>query len=146
MVKTLRITSVIVVLLAIGIFALPVIYGVKTDENIENFLNGPDLIEVFNATSGNRTTTPANQVHPLVSQAEIFKNIIDPPKQIRKEPIKNIKTARNAVNITSLNTPKFELKSTSVNSQNPEMSLALIQEGKRTFWVRQAGTVNHLTI
>lgn len=146
MVKTLRITSVLAVLLAMAICALLVISGVKNDENIENFLNAPGLIEVFKAASGNGITTPVNQVHPLVQQAQDFAKIIAPPPTPRRVPPNTQPNNRSVVDIKPLNTPKFTIKSTSVYELNPELSMALIEEGQKTRWVRQSTIVNHLLI
>ncbi|MBN2590580.1 MAG: hypothetical protein JXA96_12020 [Sedimentisphaerales bacterium] len=146
MIKTLRITSVIAVLMAMAIFALPVMYGVKTDQNIENFLNGPGVTDVFKATLGSRPAAPVNQVHPLVQQAEAFALILNPPPPPVKSNPKTASGGRPAAPTPPKVTPKFTLKSTIFYEQNPELSLALIQEGKLTRWVMQSSTVNHLLI
>ena len=146
MVKTLRITTVVAVIIAIAIFALPAIYGIQKDENIEKFLNAPGVIEKFNATSGNRTQINTNQVHPLVQQAQEFALILDPPKPV-------INTARKQFNrppvavAPAKNSPMFKLIITSYYANKPELSIALIDEpGKGTHWVGQSSKVNHLLI
>lgn len=146
MIKTLRITGVIVVLLALAVFAVPVIYGVKNDQNVENFLKGPEVIDVFKATLGSRPSTPVNQVHPLVQQAEVYAKIIDPPKPTitRTNPVNSRGPSIPPPPATV--TPKFKLISTIYYSQYPDMSQALIEEGKRRYWVSQSSTVNHLLI
>ncbi len=148
MVKTLRITTVIAAMLAIAIFSLPVIYGDRTDENIEKFLNSPGVIEKFKESAGNRTQIPTNQVPPLVQQAQDFALILNPP---RPDPPRNIgrnnNVARTIVEPPPILSPKFTVEGTSYYKQNPALSLALINEpGKGTYWVRQSSIVNHLLI
>ena len=146
MVKTLRITSVIVVLLSMAIFAFPVIYGVKTDQNIEEFLDSPDVLEVYQATSGDRPTTPVNQVHPLVQQAEVLRKILVP---VVVKPQPRTQTAgrtKPPVATPQKVTPKFTVECTIYYEQNPQLSMAMIKEGTRRSWVMQSSSVNHLII
>jgi hypothetical protein len=148
MVKTLRITTVVATLLAIAIFALPVRYGIRNDENANKFLNSPAIIAAFKASDGNRTKTTTNQVHPLVQQAQDFSSIINPPKPVMTAN-NTIKPTfgKTVVDLPSSSTPKFTVKGISYYELKPEMSLALIDEpGKGTYWVRQSSTVNHLLI
>jgi len=147
MIKTLRITSVVAVILAILFFAFPIIYGVRNDENVEKFLNSPTVIEKFQAASGDRTQTTTNQEHPLVQQAKAFALIINPPKQ-QVEVRKTTKNTGSRARAGELdNSPKFKVKATSYYAQNPELSLALIDEpGKGTHWISKSDTVQHLII
>ena len=48
MIKTLRITSVVAAILAVILFIFPVVFGGRSDERIEGFLNSPSVIEKFN--------------------------------------------------------------------------------------------------
>ncbi|MBN1974714.1 MAG: hypothetical protein JW787_13830 [Sedimentisphaerales bacterium] len=150
MVKTLHITSFVAVLLAIAISAFPVFYrvkGVKNDENIEKFLNSPDIIEKFKEVSGQRTQTPANQVHPLVQQSELFAKIINPPKPVQDPQPNMNKNSKIMIEPSKTLTPKFKVIITSVCEQNTELSQALIDEpGKGKYWVRQSSIVNHQII
>ncbi len=146
MIKTLRITSFIAVLLAMAIFALPIKYGVKTDQNVENFLNAPQIADIFKATLGSRPAAPVNQTHPLVQQAEAFALVLNPPKPVVKETPKQINRMGNITLPPPQVTPKFNLISTSYYPFNPEMSQALIEEGKRRLWVKQSSEFNHLII
>ncbi len=147
MVKTLRITSVVAVMIAIAIFALPIKYGVRTDASIENFLSAPGVIEKFKASSGNRKQLPANQVHPLVQQAQAYANIIDPPKPVIPKNVAKTQGRSPAVISPPKNTPMFKVKGIIYYADNPKLSLALIDEpGKGSHWVTQSSTVNHLLI
>ena len=135
-------------MLAIAIFSLPVIYGDRTDENIEKFLNSPGVIEKFKENTGNRTQIPTNQVPPLVQQAQDFALILNPPRPEHPRNIgKNNNVARTIVEPPPILSPKFTVEGTSYYKQNPALSLALINEpGKGTYWVRQSSIVNHLLI
>lgn len=147
MVKTLRITSIVAALLAIAVFAFPVLYGVKTDENIQKFLNSPGVIEKFRAISGNKIQTPANQVHPLVQQSQVFAKIINPPDPPAQPGTRGQNSGRTVVSTPPTLKPIFSVTTTSVCEAHPELSLALINEpGKGTSWVKQGSNVNHLLI
>ena len=148
MIKTLRITSVIAVLMAMSIFALPIKYGVKTDPKVENFINGPMVTDVFKAALRSRTVTPVSQINPLIQQAEAYALIIDPPKPIAKAiPEQGPKGGvKPPIVVPPTVTPKFNLISTIYYPFNPEMSQALIEEGKVRRWVKQSSKVNHLLI
>lgn len=148
MIKTLRITGVIAVLMAMAVFALPIKYGIKTDQNVENFINGPMVTDVFKAALSSRPVTPSNQVHPLIQQAEAFALILNPPKPIAQTPTQTGPKGgvKPPVVVTPQVTPKFNLISTIYYPFNPEMSQALIEEGKVRRWVKQSSEVNHLLI
>ena len=149
MVKTLRITSVLAVLLAIAICTLLVKYGVKDDQNIKNFLNAPAITDVFRATSSSRPVTPTNQVHPLIQQAEAFALILNPPKPTvdpRQTTSNQGGRTQPPISIPDLK-PKLELISTSYFAAKPELSMALINEpGKGRSWVMQSSEINHLLV
>jgi len=131
MIKTLRITSVIAVLMAMAIFALPIKYGVKTDPEVENFINGPMVTDVFKAALRSRTVTPVSQINPLIQQAEAFAKILNPPKPIAQTPTQGPKGGvKPPIVVPAQVTPKFNLISTIYYPFNPEMSQALIEEGK----------------
>ncbi|MHC4694029.1 MAG: hypothetical protein ACYS67_14910, partial [Planctomycetota bacterium] len=89
MIKTLRITTIIAALLAVGLLAFPVVYGYRGDEGIEKFLESPGAIERFKKAKGARSKV-GNQVSPLVRQAALYALIIDPPRTTtptRKGPV-----------------------------------------------------------
>ena len=120
MINTLRITSIIAAILACIFFVFSVVLGDRSDENLEEFLNSPGVIEKFNSTAGNKAENSERQVSPLVQQAEAFALYLNPPK------------------LTVHGTSRHE---------NPEMSLVYIDEpGKGLHWVRQSSKVGHLLI
>ncbi len=148
MIKTLRITSVAAVALAVVFFAFPAVFGVRGDEQTERFLNSAGVIEKFNKLRSGKSAKGRSQVSPLVKQAEAFALYLDPPKPPKPEittpgprptPIPGPKP--------KVVSAKFTLIGTSYYASHPELSLALIDEvGKGLRWVRQSGKVGHLII
>ena len=80
MIKTLRITSVAAVALAVVFFAFPAVFGVRGDQQTERFLNSAGVIEKFNKLRSGKSAKGRSQVSPLVKQAEAFALYLDPPK------------------------------------------------------------------
>ncbi len=144
MIGTLRITSILAVALAAILVVFSVVFGVRSDKDIEKLLSDPNVIEKFDNSAGKKAMGGSNQVSPLVQQAGAFALYLNPPKP---------KTPRPATGrITSTPrgpsaTPKFTVLGTSYNRDRPESSIALIDEpGKGLHWVRQSSMVGHLLI
>ncbi len=149
MIKTLRITTFIAAILAVGVLAFPVVYGYRGDEEIEKFLKSPGAIERFKKAKGAKVKT-GNQISPLVKQAVLYGMIINPepsppiiprtrPPQVAREVVSVV--PKNPVSV------KFDLVGTSYYASRPELSLAYINEpGKGLYWVRQGASVGHLLI
>jgi hypothetical protein len=148
MIKTLRITTIIAAFLAVGLLSFPVVYGNWGDEKIEKFLKSPGAIEKFKKAKGAKVKT-GNQVSPLVKQALVFADYLNPksipaPKG-KKPPV----TPRKVADIPkpTISTVKFKLIGTSYYASRPKLSLAYIDEpGKGLHWVRQGSNVAHLSI
>jgi len=147
MIKTLRITSIIAVILAAGFLVFPIIFGFRSDEAIERFLNSAGVIEKFRQASGDREGRSEGQISPLVKQADAFAAyLIGPAKPERPKPREDT-TVPDVPPPAPIYRPKFTLIGTTVNELRPEESLALIDEpGKGRNWVRQSSVVGHLTI
>ena len=144
MIKALRITSIIAVVLASVFFVFPVVFGVRRDEQAEQFLKSPSVIEKFSKAKGRKKTKSEDQASPLVKQAEAFVLYLNPPKP--REPTAPSRTVKSAHKPKTVS-PKFELIGTSFYASHPELSLALIDEpGKGFRWVRQSSEVSHLII
>ncbi len=150
MIKTLRITTIIAALLAVGFFAFPAVFGFRGDEQIEQFLKSPGAIEKFNKAKGVKSRKAGDQISPLVQQAMVFGLYLNPPPRraaprppttpvVRKQPTIIPEPPRQSV--------KFKLIGTSYYASRPELSLAYINEpGKGFYWVRQGSKVAHLLI
>ncbi|MHC4157958.1 MAG: hypothetical protein ACYSSO_02660 [Planctomycetota bacterium] len=144
MIKALRIASIIAVVLASVFFVFPVVFGVRRDEQAEQFLKLPGVIEKFSKAKGGKKAKSEDQVSPLVKQAEAFALYLNPPKPKEPEaPSRTVKRTHKPKTVS----PKFELIGTSFYESHPELSLALIDEpGKGFRWVRQSNEVGHLII
>ena len=143
MIKTLRITSVIAVILAAGFLVAPFFFGSRSDPKAEEFLKSVDAAEKFSKTHNQQSTKTDAQVSPLVRQAQTFALFLNPPKPEPKPEDQQETEAIRPVTVT----PKFTLIGTSIFPNHPEKSLALIDEpGKGLHWVRQNSKIEHLTI
>lgn len=145
MIKTLRITSIIAVVLAVVFFALPAAFGFRGDKQIEQFLNSAGVIEGFKDAKGEKSGDNQREVSPLVKQAEAFALYLNPPP--KPEPVPSAPGAKNEPRPAGPVAAKFKLIGTSRHVLQPELSLALIDEpGKGLYWVRQSSKVGYLVI
>jgi len=145
MIKTLRITSVVAAILAGVFFVFPVVYGVRSDERVDEFLKLPSVREKFENVSDNKAKTGESRISPLVEQAEAFALYLNPvTKPLQKSSKGPTRTSiANKVSVT----PKFKVFATIYCAENPELSQVLIDEpGRERRWVRQSGNVGHLFI
>lgn len=148
MVKTLRITGVAVVVLAVVFFVLPAVFGFRGDAEIEEFLELPGAIEEFDEARGQvRGESVKSHVLPLIKQAESFASYLSPPA--RQKPAKSMPSEklRRVPRPSRAVSPKFRLIGTSYYALRPDMSLALVDEpGKGFRWISQSSEVGHLVI
>lgn len=145
MIKTLRITTIVAAILAGFLFVFPVFFGVRANEEAEQFLSSPGVVEKYKQANGNKQDGNDSQISPLVKQAEAFALYLNPtPSPTRTAPIRQQQ-------IIPPKPPKayakFSLVGTSVHTTKPEESLAFIKEpGKELFWVRPGSKVGHVTV
>ncbi len=145
MIKTLRITSVVAAILAGVFFVFPVVYGVRSDERIDEFLKLPSLREKFEDVADNQAKAGESRVSPLVEQAEAFALYLNPLKATVQKASQGAKTTDIASKLPV--TPKFKVFGTIYFAGNPELSQALIDEpGRGRHWVRQSSKVGHLLV
>jgi len=149
MIKTLRITSIAVVILAGIMLAFPVVFGLRGEEQVEQFLSLPGAIEQFSqGRSDNQQESSERQISPLIKQAEAFALYLNPPP--KPIPDAGVSPSRPSIDTTPRPervSAKFTLVGTSVHPSHPEQSLAFIDEpGKDMRWVRQNSEVGHLII
>jgi hypothetical protein len=143
MVKTLRITGFIVAVLAVILFTFPVFFGVRNNEQMEQLLKSPGVVEEFNRSKVDEARKGKSEVPPLVKQAQLFAFYLNPPQpKTENIPPGGVKPLpRGPV------TPQFTLIGTSFFQARPEMSMAFIDEpGKGPRWVRPSSQVGHLMI
>ena len=143
MIKTLRIASVVAAILAVIFLVLAVVFGVRSDERIEGFLNSPSVIEQFNTAIGNQAKTSESRSSPLVQQATAFALYLNPKPEEPSE----FRDTGGVMPLSLPTSPKFTVVAISYYEVQPELSLALIDEpGKGLHWVRQSSKVGHLVI
>ncbi|MFA5251878.1 MAG: hypothetical protein WC454_04760, partial [Phycisphaerae bacterium] len=136
MIKTLRITSIIAVVLAVFLFVLPAAFGFRGDKQTEQFLNSAGVIEKFKEARGDKIEDGQREISPLVKQAEAFALYLNPPPKPKAEP--SATEAKREPRPAGPVAAKFRLIGTSRHVLQPELSLALIDEpGKGLYWVRQ---------
>ncbi|MDO8303862.1 MAG: hypothetical protein Q7T18_11530, partial [Sedimentisphaerales bacterium] len=140
MIKTLRITIIAISLLAAAFFVLSAVcgkIGLRHDKDKEAFLAVPSATDVFKKAA--TTKSGVEQDVPLIKQAQALALRLNPPKP--KE------VASTAPPVPVIETPKFTLLGTSFYPDDPNRSMALIDEpGKGMHWVVQNDKVGHLTI
>ena len=150
MIRTLRITSIIVAITAVVLLILLVVVPANrgTDPKIEEFLKTPGAIDKFTTAKGQHPAKDESQTSPLVKYAMDFDKILNPPPPPPPPP----SASTDANKAKSGPAPpavavKFDLVGTSFYATKPEKSLALINEpGKGLYWIRQGGSVGHLVI
>jgi hypothetical protein len=152
MIKTLRITSIIAAILAAGFIVFPMIFGFRSDEDIERFLNSPSVIERYRQARGGKAQ-PDVETSPLVAQAMKFANYINPPKPVvvGRQRGPKVPTGTKPPPPPPVEPPvtsaKFKVVATSYYESRPDMSLVLIdQPGPGLRWIREGAEVMHLTI
>jgi hypothetical protein len=79
MIKTLRITSIVVALLGVGLFVFSAFFGFRSDSEIEEFLNAPSVIDKWKQEQGKKAKQGRKQESELVRQAGLFGKYINPP-------------------------------------------------------------------
>jgi hypothetical protein len=145
MIKTLRITSIAAAILAVVFFVFLGVSGFRSDEQLEQFLSSPGVVERIKETKAERAKRGESRVSPLVKQAEAFALYLNPPAPVKKKrpstPKRSVTPRPQAVS------PKFKVVATSYYALRPEQSLVLIDEpGKGLRWVKQSGSVGHLVL
>ncbi|MFC1792859.1 hypothetical protein ACFL3Q_04660 [Planctomycetota bacterium] len=141
----MRITSVVAAILAGVFFVFPVIYGVRSDERVDKFLEKPSVKDKFENAADNKTKSGKSRVSPLVEQAEAYALYLNPVKQAARKTPKGAKTPNISDKVSV--TPKFPVYATIYYPEDPKLSQALIDEpGRGRHWVRQSSMVGHLLI
>jgi len=148
MIKTLQISSILAVVLAVVLFVSSVVFGVHKDAEVEAFLKSPSIKDKFTETMGGAVKRPSDQSSPLVENAERFASIMNPPKPVAPErpAAPTTPAVAKAVEPASVSA-KFRVLGISYCEADPNTSLVFIDEpGKGLHWVRQGSDVMHLTI
>lgn len=146
MTKTLRITSILIAVLAVFLL-LPMFFGSSIDQEKEKFLNTPSVVDNFKKNRAGRSTSKVDEVSPLVKQAQALALYLNPPPKPKPLPLKQSAKTPQKPRPPAKVATKFNLIGTSYYRDRPEKSLALIDEpGKGLHWVRQSAEIGHLII
>lgn len=160
MVNTLRITSIVAVVVA-GLVLLLVVgpkavvpkllagFALRTDEDTQRVLDEPSAVEQWQASHGNRKVVDSDKPL-LIQQAELLSKIIDPDpipekndgaNHIAKRPPRDVVTPPPT-------SAKFDLVGTSYEAANPQGSFAYIRiQGDNTYqWVQVGDEIGHYQI
>jgi hypothetical protein len=131
MVRTLRITSIIVAFIAAVFIVLLVIFALRGDGEMRKFLARSGAIEKFRSLA-KKAPASVEKVSPLITQAKAFAlklnppkpKVVKPPKQTAKIPVEQ-KPAIPIPKVEQINA-RFKLVGTCKYEQDPEKSLALL--------------------
>ncbi|MCF7973395.1 MAG: hypothetical protein K9N55_06240 [Phycisphaerae bacterium] len=145
MIKTLRITSVLVALGAIALLGFSAVYGIDKDPEVQALLNSDGPVDRFEQNQGRAEAQKnVNTKHPLVAAAERFALLLNPPKPPqpvvpKRNPVTN-RIPAVAKNIAS----STQLMGICYNAQDPNLSFALMDmPGKGQRWVGLNDTIDH---
>jgi len=159
MIKTLRITSVLAVMLAVAVLATVLGYlrpakfihlnlGVKGDKQVEQILGSPSAVDRFKTQFGSKVPNSEDTTPPLIKQAELLAGIINPPPSKDAPPASTppLSKITPVIKPQGLVSSKFDLLGTSYSS-NPATSFAYIRLPDSTFqWVGPGTEIGHVTI
>ncbi len=153
MVKLLKITSLVVVIVAVATIATVGVYTFRGETRADELLSRPDIIEQYREKVTAETSGPPKE-SPLVAQAKMFSFRIDPPPA--PEPVAKERDDSGRPNITpdlgdirpkTVQAVKFSLVATCKYEAHPEKSLALLNfPGEGQKWVRQGEEVGRAVI
>jgi len=150
MLKTLKVTSLVTVILAaIGVITV-VVLGLKGDPQIKDFLAKPGIVDELRGKSG-QGGTEEDKSSPLVALARAIALRFDPPSP--PKPKVEAKPPRAKPDSSVIPQPKvqtiakFDLLATVVYETAPEKSLALLKTtANKQEWFRQGEKAGHLEL
>ncbi len=145
MIKTLRITSVLVAMGAIALMGMSVVSGIEQDSEVQALVKSEGPVAQFEQNQGKAAAkTNANTKHPLVMAAEQYALLLNPPKPKRTVPIPR-KPSTNKVPAVAQNiSSSTKLVAICYNAQDPNFSFALMDvPGKGQQWVGVNDKIDH---
>jgi len=158
MIKTLRITSVAAVLLAVVVLASVLGYlrpaalihlrlAVRGDKQIDSILGGTSAVERFKTQYGSKVAGGEDTTPPLVKQADLFANIINPPADTAAKLSGQMPPRQKASPIPPVAVSgKFDLLGTCY-SPDPKSSYAYIRLPDNTYqWVGVGSEIGRVTV
>lgn len=160
MVNTLRITSVVAVLIASVLLVLVVgpkswlpealaKFAIGGDDEIGRILDAPGVVARLRESQGTQSQTRKEAMPPLVKQAEVFAGILTPPKPVTPagKTGTRVPSRRAPVIKPGPTSAKFNLVGTAYSASDPEACFAYIRLADDTYqWVRKGDEVGHLQV
>ncbi len=146
MVKTLKITTFFIAVLALGVIIFIAAKGLASDKAFDKFLAAPGIAEQLQTGSVDKKAPDVDQETPLIRQARAFALRINPPPP-PPPPRMKMPVTRGDPRPKATVTAKFKLVGTSYHIGDEKNSWALIDEvGKGWHWVRQNEKIGHLVV
>ena len=152
MIKTLRITGILAAIAAIGLFVFSVFFGLRSDDQIEAFLRSGTVLDEFKQSHGKRRRGK-NQSSPLVEQAKLLAEYLNPTPKPKPPPRKRVVAKGGVIDEPEAPPPPppssvtFEVFGVSYYPSRPEESLAwIVSKTKQRRWARQGEVISHWTI
>ncbi len=147
MVYTLRITSILAILLALGLLGFSTVFGIQQqgDPEVEALLEAPTAVEIFQKSNSQQEPTEKDQKPALVALAEDYTYVPPPPKPTTPidrpsgRPIPTPKRPQVSA--------KFELLAVNYFSSDPNLCSVLTKDtaGKYT-WLNIGDTIGHQVV
>lgn len=148
MIKTLRITSVLVAMGAIALLGISVVYGIDKDSEVQALVasNGP--VAQFEKNLGRTAAAKnVNTKHPLVLAAEGFARLLNPPKPQPRVVPKRSTPGKIKPSVSQNLSGNTKLVGTCYNADDPSLSFALVDvPGKGQRWVSVNDKIDHHVI
>jgi hypothetical protein len=148
MIKTLRITSILVALGALALLGFSAVYGIDKDPEVQTLVKSEGPVAQFERNQGKAAAQKnVNTKHPLVAAAEEYALLLNPPippqpVAPKRNPVTN-RIPAAAQNIGS----STKLLGICYNAQDPNLSFALVDmPGKGQRWVGLNDKIDHHVI
>lgn len=148
MANTLKIAVILVGLFCIAAAGAVVYLAIQPDKDVQKFLNTPGQIEKFITAAKNQQKKEQSPQSPLVEQAKLFTNRIDPPPPPQPRFPTTPTQPRPSQNVVRTPPPsaKFTVEGTvvSANPENSRVFLNTTSKGLRWYGVNEK--LGHYTI
>jgi len=158
MAKTVRISSILALILVGAMLAIWAGLAARVDPRVEKILRSPGVLERYRRAGGSSPDDPQNEMSPLVRQAKVYAAHLNPPQSHKNEaavpaqsavPTPKVRTAATSQKFV-FHTPKFTLHGTCYYPSRPEESIALLWQpgggGGRFSWVRRGARLGHFVV
>ena len=154
MIKTLRVTSLVTVILAaFGVITIAVL-GLKGDSPVKDFLAKPGIVDQLKEKAG-QEGVQEEKSSPLVAMAKLIALRLDPPppppkpvvKDVPRPPAETVRAKPSIPQPKVQTSAKFDLLATVVYETAPEKSLALLKmSANKQEWFRQGEKAGYLEL